>query len=732
MASDSCCSAHSKFIYSSQRMSLFLTLIIFIPFINSLFIRPPSVPIIVQDPYISLWSPHNNLYDGSITHWNGGLIQFTGFIIIDNICYRWMGKDDFAQCPNTMNQVSLNINALSTDYSFNDPSNKVQLNISFITPSILNATKSSLLTDIEWLSLPITFLKFKIKSTDKMSHNVALYFDIFGELPAVSFSEYLQWNMDKLYDNETNSDFVFFKMGTTTQIFNNDSGNDRIDWGFMHFGVNSTDSLNGFTINNSSLARNMFIISNGTKLPNIDLTSQPRLVNDNYPSLIFSRYNHQISANDIEQFEWIFGYDEINSIEYFGTLFEPNWKKLLNCNGDLNQLMLTLYIQRYSIFNEVDNKNMEIYNDLSSKYGDKYALVCTLSYRQITGGMKIIYNERIDKEWIFIKEISSDGDIDTVDVIYPFSPFLLYYNPKLLISLMEPLLIYSNNQTYFYGNPVYYNLNWAPHHLGHYPVCNLLPQNQEQMPVEETGNFFLVITAIIQYQYKQTGQYDLEWISNYWKLFEIWGQFLISNLPAPPRQLCTDDFEGAMANNSNLAIKGIIGLYAYGLLLEYNGNNTGSDYYKNMAMNYAKIWLQLAIDDDKTHYKYQYNKTDTWSLKYNLCYQRVLGIDYNVLFNESVFDLEMNYYDKLMLDYGIALNTGVNYTIIYDELWISSLGDMTQFNVIMDRVFNFVNSTPDRVPLSDWYYVNNGKRVGFEARPTIGGFWMPMLISPKS
>ena len=611
----------------------------------------------------------------------------------------------------------------------------IQLNISFITPSILNASKSSLFTDIEWLSLSTTFLRFSISSIDdtKKPHNVSIYFDIFGELPTVSLSEYLQWGINKLSDNNSNSDFMFFKMGTTTQQFNGDAGNDRINWGFMHFGVNITDSNNGYSINNASFARNMFIKSNGTYLPNIDLLTQPRQVNDNYPSFIFSRFNKQILPNMVDEFEWIFGYDEMNSIEYFGTLFEPNWRRLSNCNGDLNKLMLTLYINRYTIFAEINEKNSEIFGDLQSKYGLKYALVCTLSYRQITGGLKVIYNDRIDNEWIFIKEISSDGDIDTVDVIYPFSPFLLYYNSNLLKNILVPLLIYSNNGTFEYGNPVYYNLNWAPHHLGHYPVCDLLPSKQEQMPVEETGNFFLLITSIIQYYYKQTGEYDLKWISNYWKLFEIWGQFLISNLPAPPKQLCTDDFEGAIANNSNLAIKGIIGLYAYGLLLQYNGNQTGGNYYKNIAINYSKIWPQLAIDDDRTHYKYTYNETNTWSLKYNLCYQRVLNIDYDILFNQSIFQLEMDYYNTVILKYGLPLNTGKSYTLIYDELWIASFApNMTQFNFIMDRVFDFVNDTPNRVPLTDWYYTDTGRRTGFEARPTLGGFWMPMLFVPPS
>lgn len=63
--------------------------------------------------------------------------------------------------------------------------------------------------------------------------------------------------------------------------------------------------------------------------------------------------------------------------------------------------------------------------------------------------------------------------------------------------MIVPLLAYANNETY-----VRYNLTWAPHHLGYYPVGNLQPWQQEQMPVEETGNLLLVIATSAKLQGK--------------------------------------------------------------------------------------------------------------------------------------------------------------------------------------------------------------------------------------
>ena len=43
-----------------------------------------------------------------------------------------------------------------------------------------------------------------------------------------------------------------------------------------------------------------------------------------------------------------------------------------------------------------------------------------------------------------------------------------------------------------------------------------------------------------------------------------------------------------------------------------------------------------------------------------------------------------------------------------------------QFPLYLKALFNFAQTSPDRVPLSDWYDPATGRVIGFRARPVVG------------
>lgn len=89
-------------------------------------------------------------------------------------------------------------------------------------------------------------------------------------------------------------------------------------------------------------------------------------------------------------------------------------------------------------FQLASNYSGQLEKDALVSGSEDYKDILALSARQVLGACSFAGTP--DDPIIFFKEISSDGNMNTVDVIYPAFPFFLYTNPKWLAWLMEPLI----------------------------------------------------------------------------------------------------------------------------------------------------------------------------------------------------------------------------------------------------------------------------------------------------
>lgn len=80
-------------------------------------LRLPSVPLITSDPYLSIWSPYDNLNEGITRHWTNKEKSLVGAVRVDGKVYRFMGKPDMVPVV-----AMANCGAWEGDYTFEKPS----------------------------------------------------------------------------------------------------------------------------------------------------------------------------------------------------------------------------------------------------------------------------------------------------------------------------------------------------------------------------------------------------------------------------------------------------------------------------------------------------------------------------------------------------------------------------------------------------------------------------------
>lgn len=173
----------------------------------------------------------------------------------------------------------------------------------------------------------------------------------------------------------------------------------------------------------------------------------------------------------------------------------------------------------------------EIKTDSENTAGQDYSTITTLAVRQTFGALQYAGNS--SHPYIFLKEISSNGDIQTVDVIFPALPLFLYLNATLTKYLLDPL--FENQEGGAYPN------KYAEHDLGTFPVARGYPDGRDEaMPLEECGNMVIMSLAYAQ----RTG--DVDFLKIHYARLAQWAEFLVEDSLIPSNQLSTDDFAGAL------------------------------------------------------------------------------------------------------------------------------------------------------------------------------------------
>lgn len=622
--------------------------------------RAPCVPLITIDPYFSVWSQDTALNVSETVHWTGKRNYILGTVTVDGEEYTFLG---YHRDKHKLTQISLDIDALSTTAVFEN--DEITLKAVFTSPVIAD--------DYRLLTRPVSYLSVSYSSKDGKAHDVKI---------KVGASEELC--LDKVWQSEITIDEVSagrvkgYKMGNEEQKPLNRSGDDlRIDWGFFYLMADSEKAE----------------------------TSVER---------VWSMDVINVSA-DVEENEnllYLFAYDDIESIEYFGAHLRSWWNK----DG---QSILDAIVEAAEEYKEVLDRcnafSQKLYADAEKAGGEKYAELLSLAYRQVIAGHKLVLDE--NGEILYIsKECFSNGCAATVDVSYPSIPMFLIYNPELVKGMMRPVFRYAKSDAWVF--------DFAPHDVGCYPLVNgqVYGENalEYQMPVEECGNM-LVMAANVA-----LAEGNADFASENVELLKKWCSYLIEYGADPGNQLCTDDFAGHLAHNCNLSLKAVMGLRGMAIVEEMLGNKESSGFYLAESEKMAKNWMNTALNPDGTS-NLAFDQPDTYSMKYNMVWDKAWGTN---LFTQEFMDAEIADNMKHFNKYGMPLDSRADYTKSDWLVWVASMASSKEvFEQYIAPLWKAYDESSSRVPMTDWYDTVSGKAVSFRHRTVQGGLFMRMLMN---
>jgi hypothetical protein len=497
--------------------------------------KAPAYPLLVHDPYFSVWSFTDDLDASPTRHWTGKEQAMKSWIEVDGKKYGLM--NDPGDKP--ANQTGREMNATQTIYTFG--CGPVDLRLTFTSPLLID--------DLELLSRPVSYVGFNVKSSDGARHAVKVSFGVSTDLAVnvptqeVVASKYVSHGLSLL------------KAGTVSQDILARKGDDlRIDWGYVYVGIQHGQGDQWIEDQRPGDSTKSKLLLTAMDLGRVGAEAKERVV--------------------------LVGYDDLYAIQYFKHNLKGWWK--LKPGTTIEGVMQTADQQYHAVLDKCVALDKRIYADAVKAGGETYAKLCIIAYRQCLAAHSLVKSPEGELLWLS-KENFSNGSINTVDVTYPSAPLMLCYNPALVEGMLNGIFYYSESGKW--------TKPFAAHDLGTYPLANGQTYG-EDMPVEECGNMIILTAAIAK------AEGNPGYAQKHWQTLSTWVNYLAANGFDPANQLCTDDFAGHLARNANLSVKAIVGIGCYAYLAERLGHREAAQKYRAMALGMAAQWQVLADAGD--------------------------------------------------------------------------------------------------------------------------------------
>ena len=400
------------------------------------------------------------------------------------------------------------------------------------------------------------------------------------------------------------------------------------------------------------------------------------------------------------------GHDEGVTIKWLGTSLRPWW----NRKGDkiFAQMFTEAEAEYPRLYPKCQAFDAQVRAEAITAGDTIYADLCGQAYRQCQYMVKLVaYSDTTP--WLFSLEGSSGDLIQTVDVVFPQSPLFLAYSPAALKMMLDPVFL-------LYESGICNQSDPPPHDLGGWP--NVTGCNMGYW-VEEAGNM-MIMTAAIAYMGK-----DAAYIQKHWTQVSRWANWLRLNGLDPISQNSTDDFSGSYPHSCLLATKALLGIGAYIKMANTIGRSDSAAKYRAILDTATAGVIKRGYENG--HFKKANDLPGTWSQKYNLAWDKPLGLH---VFADSIFTNEMKVYLANLHHCGVPLLSTETYNKSDWQLWSASItGKRSDFMALATAEWNYLNESGRTCcGIEDWHETALCQPRGFAMRGVVGGYFIRMCL----
>ncbi|CRG87869.1 Outer capsid protein VP4 [Talaromyces islandicus] len=651
----------------------------------------PSYPLAVKSPYLSTWLPGNQTADvasGQPEFWAGQSVNWPILARVAGKTYTLFGVPQGVS--GAVAATTTGVSFTSTHTLFTLTAGAANITLDFFSPVYPGPEHYAK------QSLPYSYLTVSAAADD------ATDIQIFS---GIDHTWTAQNGTAQLNYTSTGTAGFFWFYNPDQYYYSEDS--DMATYGSILYGTTSEDGVT-YACNSPETVYNTF--STTGALADVDVCQGNQLA-------ALTKDLGSVTQGNVT---FAVGFQRDLAINYVGNAqtgyhrSNPDWHLI----PDAIEAFLGDYENALTASGPFDEAIRTRSENVSSDWGGQYADIIEASVRQTFASFEITVplDDLTASPQIFLKEISSDGNIQTVDVMYQTWPVFVSLNPEYLKLYLEPVLEYS--ATGAWPHP------WVIHDLGtHYPnATGHADGNAEQMPLFECASLFILLQAYQKYTN------DTSFAAKYTSLLVGWADYLNENSLYPASQLISVDAIPAQANQTGLAVQSAIGLQAAGIIL---GNSTYSDTADSIATTLYEDALGLDGDtvDESTHFTYYYGAADTWNVLFPSYSDVLLELE---TFNSSAWSLQSEWYSQQMQAGGLPFAGPENYTAYgMDINWglcdwnllVAATSSADVQAVIVNTTHTFLTNGLNAIPFGTKYYVKGdevGVWIGNKARPTVG------------